>query len=111
MPRLSKKERRQVLIKSAIQVFSEKNYQVAKVADITKVAHVSEPVLYHHFASKKALYLEVLQIILEQTIIQLDNAAKKGQNALEKLTYVFNRYIYMLESYQPEIQVQFQAFS
>jgi len=109
--RLSKKERRKVLIKAAVQVFSKENYQIARVADITKTAGVSEPVLYHHFHSKKELYLEILRKILERSVERLETEAAKGDSPKEKLDYIFHEYINMLENYRAELKVQFQAFS
>ena len=46
----------QALLRSARQVFAEFGYHGATIAEITRRAEVSTPVLYHHFGSKAGLY-------------------------------------------------------
>ena len=47
---------KQALLKSARQVFAEYSYHGATIAEITRRAEVSTPVLYHHFGSKAGLF-------------------------------------------------------
>ena len=47
---------KQALLKSARQVFAEYGYHGATIAEITRRAEVSTPVLYHHFGSKAGLF-------------------------------------------------------
>ncbi|MYH00205.1 MAG: TetR/AcrR family transcriptional regulator [Acidimicrobiaceae bacterium] len=60
---------KQALLKSARQVFAEFGYHGATIAEITRRAEVSTPVLYHHFGSKAGLYsavmAEVTQLLAE----------------------------------------------
>jgi AcrR family transcriptional regulator len=64
------------LLRSARQVFAEYGYHGATIAEITRRADVSTPVLYHHFGSKAGLFsaaiAEVSEILAEswgQTIV------------------------------------------
>ena len=50
----------QALLRSARQVFAEYGYHGATIAEITRRAEVSTPVLYHHFGSKAGLYSAVM---------------------------------------------------
>ena len=74
--RLPAAERRRALVEAALRVFSEGSYAGATTADIARAAGVSEPILYRHFASKRALYFacldEAWQRIRERIEVQID---------------------------------------
>ena len=53
--RLPAAERRRAIVRAALRVFSSTSYAGATTAEIAREAGVSEPVLYRHFASKRAL--------------------------------------------------------
>src|SRR5215211_2813621 len=59
--RMSAEERRAALLETACHVFSKCSYHRATTADIARGAHVTEPILYRHFASKRDLYLACLE--------------------------------------------------
>ena len=59
--RLPADERRQAVLECACRVFSKGSYRGATTAEIARESGVTEPVLYRHFASKRDLYLSVLQ--------------------------------------------------
>src|SRR5919198_3988205 len=58
--RLSAAERRSAIIEAALRVFSDGSYAGATTAEIAREAGVSEPLLYRHFSSKRALYFACL---------------------------------------------------
>jgi len=64
--RLPAAERRQALLDAAMRVFACGSYSGATTADIAREAGVSEPILYRHFASKRDLYLAVLDTAWER---------------------------------------------
>ena len=43
-----------------MQVFAEKGFHATSMDDVAEAAGVTKPVLYQHFRSKRALYLELL---------------------------------------------------
>jgi len=59
--RLSAAERREAILAAALRVFSEGSYAGATTAEIAREARVSEPILYRHFSSKRALYFACLE--------------------------------------------------
>ena len=67
-PRLRKADRKRQLLQHAKQLFLQFGYQHTTTEKIAHAAGVSEPVLYRHFESKKALFLEVLQEIRQATV-------------------------------------------
>src|SRR5712671_2454297 len=66
--RLRKAERKRQLLTHAKQLFVKHGYQDTTTEKIAGAAGVSEPVLYRHFESKKALFLEVLQEVRDATL-------------------------------------------
>jgi TetR/AcrR family transcriptional regulator len=56
-PRLPAEERRAVVLDTACRVFGRCSYRAATTAEIAREAGVTEPILYRHFDSKRALYL------------------------------------------------------
>jgi AcrR family transcriptional regulator len=63
--RLTAPERRLDLVTTARRMFTEGSYRGTTTAAIAKAAGVSEPILYRHFASKRDLYLAVLDDVWE----------------------------------------------
>lgn len=58
--RLPAAERRQQLIDTALNLFAERGLHGVSMDDIAEAAGVTKPVLYQHFASKRALFMELL---------------------------------------------------
>jgi AcrR family transcriptional regulator len=65
--RLPAAERRRTIVRAALRVFSSASYASATTAEIAREAGVSEPVLYRHFSSKRALWLACLGAAWEET--------------------------------------------
>jgi AcrR family transcriptional regulator len=58
--RLPAEERKKAVLDCACGIFSTGSYRGTTTAEIARIAGVTEPVLYRHFASKRDLYLSVL---------------------------------------------------
>jgi TetR/AcrR family transcriptional regulator len=58
--RLPAQERKAAVLDCATSMFAVGSYRGTTTADIARQAGVTEPVLYRHFPSKRALYLAVL---------------------------------------------------
>jgi AcrR family transcriptional regulator len=58
--RLPAAERRQALVDTAMRLFAARGYRGVTTAEIARETGVSEPILYRHFESKRALYLACL---------------------------------------------------
>ena len=60
--RLAPHERRALIERAAALEFAERGYETARLDDIAAAAGVTKPMLYRHFASKRALYMQVLSL-------------------------------------------------
>ena len=66
--RLRAPQRRAVIEAAAARLFAEHGYAATRLDDIAAAAQVTKPILYRHFASKKALYLALLVRHREQQL-------------------------------------------
>src|SRR4051794_5049773 len=60
--RLTRDQRRSRILEAAAAVFSERGYEAASVEEIAATAGITKPVIYHHFASKRDLYVALLEL-------------------------------------------------
>ena len=58
--RLSAPARREQILDVALEVLGRAGYHGASMNDIAEAAGVTKPLLYQHFDSKRALYLELV---------------------------------------------------
>ncbi len=89
-------ETRSRIFESAIKLFSKRGYNKASVDDICAGAGISKGAFYHHFESKQALFLALLDNWL-QTI---DDAiqASKDKTAPETFMQMTEAFPYMFET-------------
>lgn len=59
-------DRRDLLLRHALAVFTEKGYHSTSMDDVAARAGVSKPIVYQHFAGKRELYLGLLQNSVEE---------------------------------------------
>jgi AcrR family transcriptional regulator len=58
--RLPAAERRKRILAAALEAFAARGYEATAMGEIAAAAGITRPVLYDHFPSKKALFLELL---------------------------------------------------
>ena len=86
MTRLPAAERREQLLEVALESFAAKGYHETSMNDVAVAAGVTKPVLYQHFASKKALYNELVDEMcrrLEQAIFEAVAVAEGPRQQVE----------------------------
>src|SRR6266851_5778517 len=91
--RMRKAERKRQLLAHAKQLFVKHGYQDTTTEKIAGAAGVSEPVLYRHFESKKALFLEVLREVREATLGRWQAETARLADPLVKLHAIMDRYL------------------
>lgn len=60
--RLTRDERRQRILDSAARVFGRHGYDRASIEEMADEAGITKPVIYHHFASKRDLYIALIEL-------------------------------------------------
>lgn len=76
---------RQRLIAAAAMVFSEHGFAGASIAAIAEAAAISKSTIFHHFASKQALYRAVIESAAQDFGRQLDSVLSTRDDAMECL--------------------------
>jgi AcrR family transcriptional regulator len=90
--RLPRDERRAQLLAAAHEVFVANGYHGAAMDEIAEAAHVSKPVLYQHFPSKRDLYLALLDSHLSTLIELLLGALNSTTDNDERVQAVMRAY-------------------
>lgn len=91
--RLRRAERKLQILHHAKQLFVGLGYQHTTTDKIARAAGVTEPVLYRHFANKKALFLEVLEEVRRATLERWQEEAAKRPDPLARLRAVMDLYV------------------
>lgn len=91
--RMRKADRKRQLLEHAKELFVTLGFQNTTTQKIAEAAGVSEPVLYQHFASKKALFLEVLAEIRAATLSRWNAETAELTDPLAKLHAIADMYL------------------
>lgn len=102
--RMSKDERRNQILDSAMKIFTEKGYANSTTLEIAKAAGISEVTLFRHFSSKKEIFLEGIEPILFGSLKKaLDNS--NGRILEEKLLYMLTERISYISEHREIIKL------
>jgi AcrR family transcriptional regulator len=104
-PRMRKADRKRQLLAQAKQLFVTLGYQDTTTEKIAQAAGVSEPVLYRHFDSKKALFLEVLHEIRAATLTRWHAETANLTDPLAKLHAIADMYLGTTRDHALEFRV------
>jgi len=104
-PRLRKAERKRQLLAIAKQLFVTHGYSATTTEKIAQAAGVTEPVLYRHFDSKKALFLEVLQEVREATLNRWRTETATLTDPLAKLHAIADMYLATTRQHAVEFRI------
>jgi AcrR family transcriptional regulator len=90
--RLPADERRQQLLAVSCDLFARTGYHDTSMDDIAEAAGVTKPVLYQHFPSKRALYVELLEETGRQLLSTLADATARAGSLRERVELGFRAY-------------------
>jgi AcrR family transcriptional regulator len=76
--RLPADQRRLQLLEVARDRFAEQGFHATSMDEIAEAAGVTKPVLYQHFPSKRALYVELLEDTGRQLLAHLAEATERA---------------------------------
>ncbi|MEM7285382.1 MAG: TetR/AcrR family transcriptional regulator [Actinomycetota bacterium] len=105
--RLPGPERRQQLLDVALETFGRGGYAEASMADIASAAGITKPVVYQHFASKRALFLEVLRECGRRMERQIEMATSHADTPRQLVEHGFQGFISFFESHPETFRILF----
>src|SRR6202049_1102795 len=90
--RLPAEQRRRQLLDVALDTFAERGFHATSMDDVAAAAGVTKPVLYQHFPSKRALFLELLDELGRTLLDELAGATAAAHTGRERVEGGFAAY-------------------
>src|ERR1700722_2053205 len=91
--RMTAKDRREQVLGAAMAVFARGGYEGTSTEDVARAAEVSQPYLFRIFATKKALFIELVERGFERVSRAFAEAAEglSGEAALEAMGQAYGQ--------------------
>jgi len=94
--RLTAGARRRQLFDVALTLFAEHGYAATTMDDIAEAAGVTKPLVYQHFDSKRALYLELLDVFSREMVEHIVRATAAAQGPRQQVEFGFAGYFELM---------------
>jgi AcrR family transcriptional regulator len=94
--RLTADARRRQLFEVALSLFSEHGYASTTMDDIAEAAGVTKPLVYQHFESKRALYLELMDVFSRQLVTRIVQATATAVGPRQQVELGFAAYFKLM---------------
>jgi AcrR family transcriptional regulator len=107
--RLPAGQRRRQLLDVACPIFAERGFHATAMDDVAAAAGVTKPVLYQHFPSKRALYVELLDDVGHQLLAELRSATSHATTGRERVEAGFAAYFRFVTDNPPAFRLLFGA--
>jgi AcrR family transcriptional regulator len=108
-PRLPADQRRRQLLDIACGVFAQNGFHASAMDDIAAAAGVTKPVLYQHFASKRALFVDVLRDVGGRLLAELATATEGATTGRARVEAGFTAYFRFVTKNEAAFRVLFGA--
>jgi AcrR family transcriptional regulator len=105
MRRLTAGERRAQLIAVALELFARRGYRATTMDDIAEAAGVTKPLVYQHFSSKRALYLELVDSIAHELLIAVRSAVMQAEGPRQQVERGFAAYFGLVITREAEFRL------
>ncbi len=76
---------REEIIEAAIHLFNQNGYHATSMQDVAHAVAIKKPSLYHHFESKEAILLAILESTMDRLIGELDAIVRSERDPAMKL--------------------------
>ena len=103
--RLTAEQRRQQLYAVALELFAQRGYRATTMDDIAEAAGVTKPLLYQHFSSKRALYLELVDSIAHDLLSAISEAVVRADGPRQQVELGFAAYFRLVVSREAEFRL------
>ena len=105
--RLTGEQRRHQLFAVALELFAQRGYRATTMDDIAEAAGVTKPLLYQHFASKRALYLELLESVSHTMLEAIGKAIAAAGGPRQQVEGGFAAYFHLVVSHADAFHLLF----
>ena len=94
--RLTADARRRQLFEVALSLFAEHGYASTTMDDIAEAAGVTKPLVYQHFESKRALYLELMDVFSKELVTGIVKATADAEGPRQQVELGFAAYFELM---------------
>jgi AcrR family transcriptional regulator len=94
--RLTADARRRQLFEVALSLFAEHGYASTTMDDIAEAAGVTKPLVYQHFESKRALYLELMDVFSKELVTRIVKATANAEGPRQQVELGFAAYFELM---------------
>jgi len=108
MVRAKKEDRREEIINSGLEVFSENGYYNTTTALIAERAGISQPYIFRFFKTKEELFIAALERAFERILQTFKEVDAKPEELVEKMVEAYEQ---LSISHPHEISLQVVSFS
>jgi AcrR family transcriptional regulator len=95
--RIPAAERRALILREAGRLFARHGYAGTRLEDVAAAAHVTKPIVYRHFGSKKGLYMALLEKHRDDLPTFVEHAdgaaAADGRGAADDIGAIIERWL------------------
>jgi AcrR family transcriptional regulator len=98
--RLTADQRRRQLFAIALDLFAERGYRATTMDDIAEAAGVTKPLLYQHFSSKRALYLELVDAVAHEMLEAIQSATSTASGPRQQVELGFSAYFQLVVTHE-----------
>jgi len=102
---MTAQDRKRAIVTAALPLFARKGFAETTTKDLARAAQISEPLLYRHFPSKEALYLEIQDFSCQGTdpvVRQLSELKPSARTLVRLVFYLMRALIVGLPKATPE---------
>src|SRR5580658_1585074 len=103
--RLTAEQRRQQLVTVALELFARRGYRSTTMDDIAEAAGVTKPLVYQHFSSKRALYLELVNSIAQELLSAVKSAVLRAEGPRQQVEMGFAAYFRLVINREAEFRL------
>jgi TetR/AcrR family fatty acid metabolism transcriptional regulator len=89
----NREQKRQRILRAAIDVFASKGYFAARMTDIAEAAQVADGTLYLYFEGKEHLLMSIFDSVLGRFIERLDEEIERIEDPIEKLSIMIRLHL------------------
>lgn len=98
--RLSAGDRRRQLLEVALHTFAERGFRATTMDEIAEAAGVTKPLVYQHFPSKRALYLELVDSVASELVAAITRATARATGPHQQVELGFAAYFRLVVTHQ-----------
>src|SRR4051812_12855709 len=76
------------IMKTTLNMLRKSDPKRIRIADISKMANVSQVTIYNYFGSKESLLREVFKSYVDNAVLDFEQFMKGGHSLKEKIEYI-----------------------